>query len=220
MLTLYGVYRSRASRNLWLLEETGTPFTLVPVIQANRLKAPLAPDAPLNTLSPAYLAMNPAGGVPFLTDGALKLSESLAINLHIARSRGGALGPRDAAEDAVMQQWALYAVASVEPHAIGIMYALRDYGAGTPAATAAIDAMKRNLERPFGVLDGVLAAGGGHLVGGRFTVADINMAECVRYAQSEAAFLAGYPALDAWLKACQARPAFRAMWARRLAEPE
>jgi len=220
MLTLYGVYRSRASRNLWLLAETGTPFTLVPVIQAYRLRDPDAADAPLNTHSPRFLAMNPAGGIPFMTDGDLHLSESLAINLYIARTYGGALGPEDAAEDAVMQQWALYAVASVEPHTIGILNALRDYGAGSPAATAAADAMKRNLERPFGVLDRVLASGGGHLVGGRFTVADINMAEVVRYAQSETAFLAGYPALDAWLRACQARPAFQAMWARRQAEPE
>jgi len=34
MLTLYGVYRSRATRPLWLLAETATPFALVPVLQA------------------------------------------------------------------------------------------------------------------------------------------------------------------------------------------
>ncbi len=33
------------------------------------------------------------------------------------------------------------------------------------------------------------------------------------------ALLGEYPALDAWLKACQARPAFVAMWAKRNAEP-
>jgi glutathione S-transferase len=220
MLTIFGVYRSRASRNLWLLGEIGMDFAHVPVIQANRLADPHAPNAPVNTQSPDWLAMNPAGGVPFMTDGDLRLSESLAINLHIARTYGGTLGPRDAAEDAVMQQWALYGAASVEPHTVGIMYALRDYGAGTPAAVAAIDAMKANLRRPLAVLDRVLAEGGGHIVGGRFTVADINMAEIIRYAQPEAAFLAEFPALDAWLKACQARPAFKQMWAKRMAEPE
>jgi glutathione S-transferase len=35
----------------------------------------------------------------------------------------------------------------------------------------------------------------------------------------EPGLLAGYPALDAWLKACQARPAFQDMWAKRAAEP-
>ena len=49
MLTLYGVYRSRASRPLWLLGETGTPFTHVPVIQAYRL--PACSPAPVAAIS-------------------------------------------------------------------------------------------------------------------------------------------------------------------------
>jgi glutathione S-transferase len=32
MITLYGVARSRASRNIWLLHEMGKDFTHVPVI--------------------------------------------------------------------------------------------------------------------------------------------------------------------------------------------
>ena len=50
MITLYGVYRSRASRPLWVLFESGTPFTHVPVLQAKRLDNPLAPDAPAEFL--------------------------------------------------------------------------------------------------------------------------------------------------------------------------
>lgn len=219
MLTIYGVYRSRASRNYWLLNEIGMAFESVPVTQAYRLADPLAPDAPFNTRTPAFLAMNPAGGVPAMRDGDLVLSESLAINLYIARTYGGALGPRDGREDARMQAWALYAATSIEPHSVGIMYANRDYGAGTPTAHAAIAAMTETLRRPLAVLEARLAAEG-FIEGGRFTVADINTAEVLRYAQSEAEFMAGYPAVDRWLRACQSRPAFRAMWEKRLAEPE
>jgi glutathione S-transferase len=57
------------------------------------------------------------------------------------------------------------------------------------------------------------------MVGGRFTVADINMAEILRYAQGEPGLVEGYPAIAGWLAACHARPAFKAMWERRLAEP-
>ncbi len=124
----------------------------------------------------------------------------------------------DAAEDALMQAWTLYAVSAIEPHSVAVMYALRDHGRGSPAATKAIDAACDAMKRPLAVLDKALA--GGSLVGGRFTVADINLAEVLRYAQSETAFFAAHPAVDAWLKACQARPAFKAMWARRMAEPE
>ncbi|MEI2707305.1 MAG: glutathione S-transferase N-terminal domain-containing protein [Ilumatobacteraceae bacterium] len=79
MLTLYGVYRSRASRPLWLLAECGAPFTHVPVIQAYRLPDDRARAAALNTASEEFLAVNPMGQIPALTDGDLLLTESLAI---------------------------------------------------------------------------------------------------------------------------------------------
>ena len=37
MLTIYGVYRSRASRTIWLADELGIPFKHVPVMQLYRL---------------------------------------------------------------------------------------------------------------------------------------------------------------------------------------
>ncbi len=59
-----------------------------------------------------------------------------------------------------------------------------------------------------------------HLVGGRFTVADINMAETIRYAQGYGPLMEQFPALHQWLADAQARPAFQKMWQARLAEPE
>ena len=38
MITIYGLHRSRASRNIWLAHELGIPFKLVPVIQRYRLE--------------------------------------------------------------------------------------------------------------------------------------------------------------------------------------
>jgi hypothetical protein len=43
------------------------------------------------------------GAIPVMTDGDLVLTESFAINLYLARRYGGDLGPRDAAEDALMR---------------------------------------------------------------------------------------------------------------------
>lgn len=64
MLTIYGVYRSPASRNIWLASEMGLKVRHVPVVHAYRMADPHAPDAPLNTRSPAFLAINPNGHVP------------------------------------------------------------------------------------------------------------------------------------------------------------
>lgn len=218
MITLYGVYRSRASRPLWLLAETGTPFTHVPVIQAYRLPDAAAADAPLNTASPAFLAVNPQGQIPAMTDGDLVLTESLAITLHLARRHGGTLGPQDDAETALMEQWALFAATSVETPALEILYTQAAGGDETPEGQASIALNAEKLRRPLRRLQGHLTATG-WMVGGRFTVADINTAECLRYAQGHPTLLAEFPAVKAWLERCQARPAFQTMWAARMAEP-
>jgi glutathione S-transferase len=69
------------------------------------------------------------------------------------------------------------------------------------------------------VLDKALAEGGGFLVGGRFTVADLNVAEIVRYAQAAPELFAECPNVQRWITACQSRPAFVAMMTERSAEP-
>lgn len=217
MPTLYGCYRSRATRPLWLLHETGTDFRHVPVIQAGRLKDPLAEDAPINTASPAFLKVNPAGYIPAIEDDGLMLGESLGIVLYLAKRYGGDLGPRDLAEEAQMVQWTLTAATAIEPPAIDMLMVLMTGQKGTAEGDARMDAAAARLNRPFAALDAHLAAQA-YLVGGRFTAADINMAECCRYAQLHPTLIAGFPHLDAWLKRCQARPAFKAMMAARDAE--
>jgi len=218
LIIIHGVYRSRASRNIWLLEEMERPWRLERVIQGYRLPDPAAPDAPRNTLSPDFLALSPQGAVPVMEDGDLVLSESLAINLSLARTYGGELGPRDATEDALMQQWALYGATAVEPSALLLMYAHMEGKAGTPEGRAEMADLAAKLHRPLAVIEAQVARDG-HMVGGRFTVADINMAEIVRYAASDVDLMSRYPHLRAWLDGMHARPAFQRMWTKRNAEP-
>ena len=217
MLTIYGVHRSRASRTIWLAHEMGLTFEQVKVIQAYRLPNPDAPDAPIHTRSPAFLKINPNGHIPSIDDDGLVLHESLAINLYLAKRYGGVPGPADIAEDGQMGMWSVWAVTEVEPHSIQILYHLvaRPPAERDPAiARAAIDA----LRAPIAVLDGALAKTG-FLVGGRFTVADINVSEVVRYAMAAEELFDAAPAVRAWLQACHARPAFKRMMAEREAEP-
>ena len=218
MVKLYGVARSRATRQLWLMGEIGMSYQHLPVIQAYRLADPRAADAPLNTLSPEFLALAPQGAIPVVEDQGLVLSESVAINLYLAEAYGGTLGPADARERALMTQWGLYGATAIEPSAITILYVHGDGRAATPEGVRDLAAAREALRRPFAVLDAHLDAHG-HLVGGRFTVADITMAEMVRYASAEAGLMDEFPALKAWLATLHDRPAFKAMWAMRLAEP-
>jgi len=206
MLTIYGVYRSRASRTIWLANELALPFKHVPVMQLYRL-SPEAAKTTLHTKSPEFLKVNPNGHIPAIDDDGLVLSESLAINLYLAKKHGGPLAPANLAEDGLIGMWALWAAIEVEPNSIQVQ---RD----PKNAAAAIEA----LRAPFAVLDKTLAASG-YIVGGRFTVADLNTAEVVRYATAAPELFEAAPRVKAWLAACQARPAFKAMWAARDKEP-
>ncbi len=218
MLTLYGVSRSRASRPLWLLKETGTSFTQVPVLQAYRLAGDNADWKGWSTASPAYLAINPLGQIPALADGDVVLTESLAITLYLARKYGGALGPQSDIETAQMEQWALFAATSVEVPALEMYYPIAEGRSETPEGAALISVAAEKLRRPFRRLQAHLATHP-YLVGDRFTAADINTAEVTRYAQGNAALMVEFPAIKGWIERCQSRPAFKAMWAARMAEP-
>lgn len=220
MLTIHGVTRSRASRIVWLCHELGLPFRQEPVIQAYRLPDPDAADAPPNTRSPAFLALSPAGGIPVIDDDGLILSESLACTLHLARQHNAnGIGPADEAEFAQMMQWSFYVATAVEPDALTILFLHARGQAQSGEDQAMVANAAERLVRPMAVLESHLAAQG-HLVGDRFTVADLNAAEIVRYAQGYGQLMSQFPAVEAWLAACQARPAFKTMWEARLAEPE
>jgi glutathione S-transferase len=217
MLTIYGVYRSRASRNLWLALELGIPFKHVPVMQYYRLANPAAAAGVLHTRSPEFLKINPNGHIPSVEDDGLVLHESLAINHYLAKKHGGPLAPANLAEDGLMTMWALWAATEVEPHSLTVL----NHRVSKPPterdpklAQAAVEA----LRAPFAVLEEQLAASG-NVVGGRFTVADINAAEVIRYAMAAPDLFDAAPRVKSWLAACHARPAFKQMWAKREAEP-
>lgn len=217
MIKLYGVYRSRALRPLWVLAECEAPFTHVPVIQAYRLAQPIPVDAPLNTASASYLAVNPQGQVPAMEEDGLVLTESLAITQYLAKCHGGTLGPANLAEDALIEQWSLFAATAIEGPALEIQFALQA-DAAAPEARAAASLNAERLRRPLRRLARHLDVHS-WLVGDRFTVADINLAECLRYAQGHTALMEEFPSVSGWLSRCQSRPAFQKIWALREAEP-
>lgn len=217
MLTVYGVYKSRASRIYWLAEELGIPFRKEAVIQARKVADPLAADAPMNTRTPAFLAVNPMGQIPSVDDDGLVLNESVAILFYLVKKHGGPLAPADAVEEARMLQWMFWGVTAIEPHAVVVTLADESGEAKTDAGKVKLAAVAETLRRPFAAFEKHLTKAD-YIVGGRFTVADLAVAEMIRYAQGHPEMFADFPKVWAWLSRCQDRPAFKAMWAKRLAE--
>ena len=217
-LTIYGCYRSRATRNVWLANELGITFKHVPVIQAYRLPDPKAADAPVHTRSAEFLEVNPNGHIPSIDDDGFVLHESLAINLYLARKHGGPVAPKDVQEEGLAAMWALWAATECETHALNLTYHLAAYPP-EKRDPALVSRALEALATPFAVLDKALAEGGGYVMGGRFTVADINVAEVIRYAKPATQLFDAAPNVKAWLDKLHQRPAFKAMWAAREAEP-
>jgi glutathione S-transferase len=217
MITLYGTLRSRATRVIWAAEETGLPYTREKVAFAASLPDPLAADAPMNTASKAFLAINPMGQLPAMKDGDLCMGESLAICLYLARKAGAPVGPATLAEEGEILQWAMFAASVIEPPAVEILYANMQGKVGTPEGDGIVSGALAKLQRPLARLESHLA-GTDWLVAGRFTVADILMEETLRYATVIPGVLDAFPRTKAWFDTCRARPAYQKMWAMRDAE--
>ncbi|MGR6466393.1 glutathione S-transferase family protein [Rhizobium sp. PAMB 3182] len=217
MLTIYGVYHSRASRNYWMAEELGLEHRSVPVVQARLLSDPQAADAPINTRSPDFLAVNPAGQIPAVEDDGLVLTESLAINLYLARRHGVPLASADASEDGMIAQWTLFAATQIEPQSVRIVLTYDNEAEGTEDGRRTIREAVLLLAKPFEILEKRLSESP-YLAADRFTVADLNMAEVLRYAQTQTALFDSHPKVKDWLARCQSRPAFKAMMMKREAE--
>lgn len=105
-ITLYFARASRAFVPLWLLEELGLPYRL------KRLNLRRGDQK-----TRPYVALNPMGKVPTLTDGEAVITENPAICLYLADRYGyGTLAPRiEAAERAAYLRWTVFATAVAEP---------------------------------------------------------------------------------------------------------
>jgi glutathione S-transferase len=170
-----------------MLEEVGADYENIPVKDLR---------------SPEFLRLNPNGRVPVLVDDELVLWESLAINLYLARRFPTGLSPRSLSEEGEALKWSFWAESQMEAILNGI------------ASIEAVPVEWR--DRTLDTLDTALAPTG-HLVGGRFTVADLNVANMFNGPVSARLDLSAHPSIEQWLSSSRARPAAEIVF-RRAAE--
>ena len=202
-LKIYGVARSRTIRTLWMAAELGLQYEHIPVAVGAE-----------GSGKPEYLRLNPNGQVPFIDDDGLILSESLAINLYLARKHGGPLRGANDAEIGQALMWTLWAATGVERHAANALYNTSMYPPNERNPAVVKESLEA-LKAPLAVLEGALGKGGGHLMGGRFTVADLNVVCVLFYLRANPEALADKPAIRAWYAAAMARPAAKRAFALR-----
>jgi glutathione S-transferase len=193
MMKLYGAPPTRALRVIWLLNELGLEYEMLPV---DILKG--------ETRDQDFRALNPAAKVPVLVDGSLVLTESAAIQLYLADKNHQAGFIPDAVEDrAQMYRWIFFLVTEIEQPLWRIARHTfiypeekrlpQDIDLARQEGKEMVAVLERHMEkREFMAAD-------------RLSVADFNAAYTLDWANEEK-MLDGAPRLRDYLKSMYARP--------------
>jgi len=177
MTKLYGGARSRASIVKWYLEELQVPYEFQLLdMQAGE------------HLQPNFLAINPFGKVPAITEGDFQLWESGAILLYLADKYEQV---KTLEERAIASQWVLFANATLGPGIFGA------------------DTREKESPRLLGGLNKILE-NQSYITGENFTVSDVAVGTILGYAilMLQISY-ADYPVVDAYIKRISDRPAYK-----------
>jgi glutathione S-transferase len=127
--------------------------------------------------APELLAIHPLGKMPVLRHGHVELFESKAIATYLDRSFAGpSIFPSDPRLAALTEQWVSLVNTVMDRTLIRtyvFAYIAPKTSDGKPDREA-IEALMPVMREQLGILDRAVA-GSGHLVGDRFTFADINL---------------------------------------------
>jgi glutathione S-transferase len=181
----------RDLRLRWACEEAGLAYSVQSV--------------PFEGRETNHLDRQPFGQVPFLTDGEVKIFESGACLLHLAR-KSETLMPRDPVGEAETVQWIFAALNSIEMVAVPWWF-LEISGAKENTLTGWVEKRLEQLEEILIERD--------WLVAGRFSAADLLMADVLRVPKVRS--FSDRPATESYVSRVTDRPAFKKARADQLA---
>jgi glutathione S-transferase len=144
-----------------------------------------------------HLARQPFGQVPFLNDGELEIFESGAGLLHLAR-KSDKLMPPDPVGEAETLQWTIAALNSIEMVTVPWWF-LKISGDADNELTGWVGQRLDQLEVILGEREWLAA--------GRFTIADLLMADVLRIPEVRA--FGDRPASEAYVTRATERPSFK-----------
>lgn len=192
MLRIYGSAKSRTLRVLWMVGELGIPYE-------HNDWLPRAPE----TRTSEYRALNPNARVPTIDDDGFILSESMAINMYLAKKHRSPLYPPDPKHEALMWQWSLWETDRLDRQLVNYCRHTQDLPPAERKAEVA-DAAWKEVAPAFDVLDTALGKSD-WLAGPTFCVADLNVASALYRAHT--LDLSRWPSFSAWFRRCWERPA-------------
>lgn len=184
----------RDLRLRWACEEAGMTYAVRTV--------------PFEDRATNHLDRQPFGQVPYLDDGGLKLFESGAALLYLAR-KSDKLMPTDPAGEAETLQWTIAALNSIEMVTVPWWF-LAMSGDAANGLTGWMEQRLAHIERILGEREWLAAT--------QFTIADLLMVDVLRVEKVRA--FGHRPATEAYIRRITDRPAFRKAMADQLAHFE
>jgi glutathione S-transferase len=177
----------RDIRVRWALEEAGLPYRVE--------------STPFRDRSAEHFAHQPFGQVPWLTDGDISIFESGAILCHLGE-RSETLMPAEPRARAETLEWLFAALNSVEMASLPwSLFQFSGITGDTPGCQLLDSFLQSRLQHMEAVLSGR------EWLVGRFSVADIPMADALRLVDRFDG-LAAHPACRAYVARATARPSF------------
>jgi len=197
-MKLYHCTKTRSTRVLWILEELGLSYQLETL-----------PFDPKALKGADYLEINPFGKVPVLVDGAVTMSESVAIVQYVLdRYADGRLEPdRESPLYGKFLQWLHFGEATM----MGPVAELASHTKFLPEEDRNPAIAKRargTLAHYAGILDDELE-GQSYLIDDEFTAADIVVGYTLYVTELFNMWPEGHRNLDAYITRLKERPAFQ-----------
>jgi glutathione S-transferase len=161
--------------------------------------------------TPAFLAINPTGRTPALTDGDFKLWETMAIMQYVAGKKPNSLWPNDARARADIGRWQSWNLAHWNSDAwtpvLTERFVKGIFNLGPPDGAVIAKGVEA-YNKEAAMLDAHLG-GQKHLAGDTLTIADFAVAAPLFYAKQAQLSVAPYPHLRAWSERVMALPCWR-----------
>ena len=157
---------------------------------------------------PEFLAFNPVGRVPVLTDGDLTLWESHAILAYLG-DKTGKLWPSSAAGRADALRWLFFLSAHISPPATELAFnRIAVKLTGAPADEAAIARGEKALPDVIRIVEGQLA-NRKWMLGDEFTLVDCAYGPVLNVIDRAGFNLGDFPKTRKYLEAIRARTAWK-----------
>jgi len=196
MLEVHHLNNSRSQRILWLLEELGTPYTIVHYQR----------DAKTRLAPPELKAVHPLGKSPVIRDGSQVIAESGAIMEYVVeRYANGRLAPaKNSQAFETYRYWMHYAEGSLMTPLLIKLY----LGLVGDAAKPVIERVEGNVRAHVDFIEQSLRSSK-FLVGDEMTAADLQLSFPMELIATQGMLSDAYPKSRAWLKGLHERSAYQ-----------